>query len=319
MIGRIGRGFSRLREGLRKTRHQLGDGVRAIVKGRSTFDEEMWEELEELLLRADAGAVVAEEIVEELRRASGRWTRPEVEDVLDALRESIRHRLGGETVPLTLDGGDGPAVVLVVGVNGAGKTTTIGKLAARLTAEGRKVLIVAGDTFRMAAVEQLAVWAERAGVPIVRGKEGADAAAVVWDGLEAGLSRGVDVILVDTAGRLHTKSALMEELVKVRRTAEKRLPGAPHEVLLVLDATTGQNALQQARGFGDSLGITGLVLAKLDGTAKGGVVLAIRQELSLPVKLIGVGETLEDLQDFDPAAFAEALAPSATAAGEDAE
>jgi len=319
LIGRLGRGLSRLREGLRKTRHQLGDGVRAIVKGRNSFDEEMWEELEELLLRSDAGAVVAEEIVEELRRESGRWARPDVEEILDGLRESIRRRLGGEASPLALDGGDGPAVVLVVGVNGAGKTTTIGKLAARLTADGKQVLIVAGDTFRMAAVEQLAVWADRAGVPIVKGKEGADAAAVVWDGLDAGASRGADVILVDTAGRLHTKSALMDELVKVRRIVEKRVPGAPHEVLLVLDATTGQNALQQARVFGDSLGITGLVLAKLDGTAKGGVVLAIRRELSLPVKLVGVGEKLEDLQEFDPATFAEALAPSAAAAGEDAQ
>ncbi|GJM43380.1 MAG: signal recognition particle-docking protein FtsY [Gemmatimonadota bacterium] len=310
MIGKIGRGFTRLRDGLRKTRNQLGDGVRSIVKGRSSFDEGMWEEIEELLLRSDTGAAVAEEIVDELRLASGRWGKPDAEQVFSQLRESIATRLGGEPVPLQLDGGEGPAVVLVIGVNGAGKTTSIGKLAARLSGEGKRVLVVAGDTYRMAAMEQLAVWADRADVPIVKGKEGADAAAVVWDGLEAGVRRGSDVILVDTAGRLHTKSGLMDELVKVRRVIEKRLPGAPHEVLLVLDGTTGQNAIQQARVFGESLGVTGLVLAKLDGTAKGGVVMAIRRELDVPVKLIGVGEKLEDLQDFDPAAFAEALAPS---------
>jgi fused signal recognition particle receptor len=319
LIGRIGRGFSRLKAGLTKTRETIGEGVRAIVKGRSTFDEGMWEDLEELLLRADTGAVVAEEIVEELRRAAGRWARPDAEEVFAELRASIARRLGGEAVPLRLGTEEGPAVVLVIGVNGAGKTTTIGKLAARLSGEGKRVLVVAGDTYRMAAVEQLAVWAERAGVQIVRGAEGQDAASVAWDGLEAGIARGVDVILVDTAGRLHTKTGLMDELVKVRRTVEKKLPGAPHEVLLVLDATTGQNALQQVRGFGDNLGITGLVLAKLDGTAKGGVVLAIRRELEVPVKLVGVGEKIEDLQEFDPAAFAEALAPAAPTASEDEE
>ncbi len=310
MIGRLGRGFARLKEGLQRTRESLGDGIRSIVKGRSTVDEEMWEEIEELLLRADTGALVAEEIVEDLRREAGRWSRPDPDEVFAALRKSISERLGGESVPLNLDGGDGPAVLLVVGVNGAGKTTSIGKLAARLTAEGRRVLVVAGDTYRMAAMEQLAVWADRAGVDIVRGKEGADAASVVFDGLEAGVARGADVILVDTAGRLHTKSHLMDELSKVNRVVERRLPGAPHETLLVLDATTGQNALQQARVFGESLGLTGLVLAKLDGTARGGVVLAIRQQLEVPVKLVGVGEKIEDLQDFDPVAFAEALAPA---------
>lgn len=319
MIGKLGRGFTRLREGLTKTRNQLGDGIRMIVKGRSTFDEELWEEIEELLLRSDTGARVAEEIVDDLRKAAGRWGKPDAEQIFDGLREAIAARLGGEPVPLNLDVEEGPAVVLVIGVNGAGKTTSIGKIAARLSSEGKKVLVVAADTYRMAAVEQLAVWADRAGVDIVRGAEGADAAAVVFDGLEAGAKRGVDVILVDTAGRLHTKVGLMDELVKVRRVMAKRMPGTPHEVLLVLDATTGQNALQQARVFGDVLGVTGLVLAKLDGTAKGGVVLAIRQELDVPVKLIGVGEKIEDLQDFVPTAFAEALAPSGEAAREGGE
>ncbi len=308
MIGKIGRQFSRLRDGLRKTRGQLGDGIRGIVGGRSAFDEEMWEEIEDLLLRSDVGAVTAEEIVEDLRKESGRWSRPDAEDVLAKLRESLFLKMGGGEAPeLVLEAEEGPAVVLVIGVNGAGKTTTIGKLAARLREQGRKVLIVAGDTFRMAAMEQLAVWAERADVPLVKGREGADAAAVIFDGLESAIARDVDIVLIDTAGRLHTKSGLMDELRKVKRVIERRLPGAPHEVLLVLDATTGQNALQQARVFGDDLGVTGLVLAKLDGTAKGGVVLAIRRELDIPVKLIGVGEAIEDLQDFDPEEFARAL------------
>ena len=191
MIGKIGRGFSRLREGLSKTRAQLSDGIRSIVKGRSSFDEEMWEELEELLLRADTGAAVAEEVVEELRRKAGRWSEPDPEEVFAALREALADRLGGESVPLTLDAEGGPAVVLIVGVNGAGKTTSIGKLAARLTQAGKRVLVVAGDTYRMAAMEQLAVWADRAGVPIVKGREGADAAAVVYDGIEAGIARSL--------------------------------------------------------------------------------------------------------------------------------
>ena len=310
MIGGIGKRLARLRDGLRKTRSQIGGGVRSIVSGRSAFDEEMWEELEELLLRSDVGAVTVEEIVDDLRQAASGWRKPDAEEVLDALRDSLARKMGaGESPGLVVQADEGPAVVLVIGVNGAGKTTTLGKLASRLHADGRKVLIVAGDTFRMAAVEQLEVWADRADVPIVKGREGADAAAVVFDGLESASARGVDVVLIDTAGRLHTKTALMDELRKVHRVIERRMPGAPHEVLLVLDATTGQNALQQARVFGADLGVTGLVLAKLDGTAKGGVVLAIRRELDIPVKLIGVGERIEDLQDFDPEAFARALVP----------
>ena len=308
MIGKIGRGLARLRDGLRKTRSQIGDGVRGIFGGRTTFEEEMWEELEELLLKSDVGATTAEELVKDLRRASSRWAKPDPEEVLEHLRESLVERMGGDDPPgLNLEAAEGPAVVLVIGVNGAGKTTTLGKLAARLKEQGRSVLVVAGDTFRMAAMEQLAVWADRAGVPVIKGREGADAAAVVYDGLESAVARGIDVVLIDTAGRLHTKVDLMAELRKVRRVIERRLPGAPHEVLLVLDGTTGQNALQQARAFGADLGVTGLVLAKLDGTARGGVVLAIRRELDIPVKLIGVGETIDDLQDFDPEEFARAL------------
>jgi len=311
LIGRIGRGFTRLRDGLRKTRNQLGDGIRTIVSGHSRVDEAMWEEIEELLLRSDVGAATAESIVEDLRDASRGWSRPEPGAVLEALREAIARRMGdGDTGRLRLDADPGPAVVLVIGVNGAGKTTTIAKLAARLRDEGRQVVLAAGDTYRMAATEQLGEWAERVGVPIVKGREGADAAAVVWDALQSATARGADVLIVDTAGRLHTKSNLMEELKKIRRVLERHSPDCPQETLLVLDATTGQNALAQARAFGESLGVTGLVLAKLDGTARGGVVLAIRRELSVPVKLVGVGESLDDLEDFDPAAFARALVPA---------
>jgi fused signal recognition particle receptor len=308
LIGSIGRGFERLRDGLRRTRTQLAEGIRAIVAGRTAIDEKMWEEIEDLLLKSDVGTGAAEEIVADLRRAAGRWNRPDAEGLFAALRESVTARLSSEAAGLALGGGDGPAVVLVVGVNGVGKTTTIAKLAARFKGAGKKVILAAADTYRMAAVEQLAEWAARVDVPIVRGREGADAAAVAFDGLESAIARRADVLLVDTAGRLHTKSHLMEELAKVRRVLEKRLPGAPHEVLLVLDATTGQNAVQQARAFA-GVGVTGLVLAKLDGTARGGVILAIRRELDVPVKLVGVGEQVEDLQDFDPVAFARALVP----------
>lgn len=313
MIRKIGLGLDRLRHGLSRTRDQLAEGIRGIVKGRSTFDEGMWEELEELLLKSDVGAATADELVEELRREAGRWSRPDAAQMMAALRSAIAARLGESGAGLASPPGNGPVVVLVVGVNGVGKTTTIAKLAARFREEDRKVVLAAADTYRTAAVEQLAEWARRVDVPVVRGREGADAAAVAFDGLESAIARGADVLIVDTAGRLHTKSNLMDELSKIRRVLDRRLPGAPHETLLVLDATTGQNALQQARAFG-ALGVTGLVLAKLDGTARGGVVLAIRRELDVPVKFVGVGERVEDLQEFDPAAFAEALVPAPEAA-----
>jgi fused signal recognition particle receptor len=311
LIGKIGRGFTKLRDGLRKSRDHLGDGIRSIVSGRSAVDESMWEEIEELLLRADVGAGTAEAIVADLRRSATGWSRPEPAEVMEGLRSAIADLMGtDDRAALNLDPEDRPAVVLVIGVNGAGKTTTIAKLAARLSGEGKRVVLAAGDTYRMAATEQLGEWADRVGVPVVKGKEGADAAAVVFDALESAIAREADVLIVDTAGRLHTKTELMEELQKIRRVLERRSPKAPHETLLVLDATTGQNALTQARVFGETLGVTGLVLAKLDGTAKGGVVLAIRRELAVPVKLVGVGEGIEDLEDFDPAAFARALVPS---------
>jgi fused signal recognition particle receptor len=314
LIGRIGQGLARLREGLAKTRARLGEGIRALVTGGRSLDESTWEGIEELLLAADVGAVASGEILADLRKAAGGWSRPSAEDVFDALRRSVETRLGGAPAELTLTAAGGPCVVLVVGVNGSGKTTTIGKLAARLAKDGRSVLVVAADTYRAAAVEQVSQWAARAGVDVVKGHEGADAAAVVHDGLSAALARHADVVLVDTAGRLHTKTSLMEELAKVRRVAGRVVPGAPHEVLLVLDATTGQNGVRQAEAFSKSLGVTGLVLAKLDGTAKGGVVLAIRRELPVPVKLVGTGESIEDLEDFDPSLFASALVPEAGSA-----
>ena len=303
----IGRGLARLREGLARTRARLGEGVRALVTGRSGLDETTWEGLEEVLLGADVGAVAADEIVGDVRRAAAGWSSPEPERVFEELRRSIETRLAGSGGALQLSNPDGPSVVLLVGVNGSGKTTTAGKLASRLVREDRRVLVVAADTFRAAAVEQLGGWAERAGVPIVKGKEGADAAAVVHDGLTAAVARGCDVVLVDTAGRLHTKTSLMDELAKVRRVAARVVPGAPHEVLLVLDATNGQNAIAQARQFHEALGVTGIALTKLDGTAKGGVVIGITDELGIPVRYVGVGERVADLQEFSPAAFVRAL------------
>ncbi len=306
LIGQIGRGLARLRDGLRRTREAIRDGIRGALRG-AVLDDAFWEEIEALLLRADTGVDAAEEIVAELRKGAARLSAPDADSVLGLLREIIARRLGSTPSELNIEGIAPPAVVLVVGVNGTGKTTTIGKLAHRLRSDGKHVLLAAADTYRAAAMEQLEAWAQRAGVGIVRGQEGQDAAAVVVDALDAAAARGIDVVIVDTAGRLHTKVNLMDELSKIRRVVDKRIPGAPHETLLVLDATMGQNAIRQAKAFGDTLGITGIVLAKLDGTAKGGAVLAIHEELGVPVKLIGIGESIEDLQEFDPAAFAEAL------------
>jgi fused signal recognition particle receptor len=261
-------------------------------------DDESWEELEEALISADVGMAATDELVERLRR------RRNVHDLEQALVEEITDMLGE---PGTLAVNERPSVVLVVGVNGTGKTTTIGKLAHRLSEHGHSVLVAAADTFRAAAEEQLEIWSQRAGADFVGSTKGADPAAVAFDAIDAAESRGRDVVLVDTAGRLHTQTNLMEELRKIRRVISGRLDGAPHETLLVLDSTTGQNGLQQARLFGEAVDVTGVALTKLDGTAKGGIVLPIAVELGLPVKLIGVGETLEDLRPFDPADFARAL------------
>ncbi len=295
-------------DGLAQTRSRMIDRLDALFNGRKTIDPALWSELEELLITSDVGVRTALHLLGVVRAAADR------QELTDSVRLRELLRLEVERILRAVDGSlldpdavDGPLVVLVVGVNGAGKTTTIGKLAARYVAQGKKVLIGAGDTFRAAAVEQVQIWGERAGAEVVAHPEGADPAAVSHDAIAAGLSRSVDVVLCDTAGRLHTKGGLMEELKKVHRVAGKVLDGAPHEVLLVLDATTGQNAIFQAREFSQAVPVTGIVLTKLDGTAKGGVILGVGQELDIPVKLIGIGEAVEDLCDFEPDRFVAAL------------
>ena len=298
--------FSRLKAGLSKTRELLFMNVGAIARGIGPVDETVLDELEEALILADAGAELAREYVESLRAAWRQGELPDVETLRARLRKMVAGTLAPRMVPLQVSP-PYPFVVLVVGVNGVGKTTTIGKVASFLRSEGHTVLVAAADTFRAAAIEQLAVWAERAGADIVRHKEGADSSAVAFDAVRAARARGTHVVLVDTAGRLHTKSHLMEEVRKVVRVLGKEIPGAPHEVLLVLDATSGRNAIAQAKTFQEVTGVTGLVLTKLDGTAKGGVVLCVTREVGAPIRFIGVGEKAEDLRPFDAQAFAEAL------------
>ena len=288
--------FSRLRDSLSKSRQALTAEISLAAFDAS--DEEAWERLEESLIMADVGVPATAELVQRLE------TRGADGDLGPALAEELERLLGD---PGTLAVQERPSVVLVVGVNGTGKTTTIGKLASVLREHGHSVVLAAADTFRAAAEEQLEIWAERAGADFVGSSHGGDPAAVAYDAVEAARARGRDVVIVDTAGRLHTQTNLMEELAKVRRVIEQRLPGAPHETLLVVDATTGQNGLQQARLFRDTVGVTGVALTKLDGSAKGGVAVAIAHELGLPVKLVGVGETLDDLRPFDPHDFARAL------------
>ncbi len=290
---------------LQRTREAFGASLRAIF-GREKADEVAYEGLEEVLLRADVGARSTAALLAELRRR----VSPDAPaaQLRVALRTLVQERLERHAPALaTVEAG--PLVILVVGVNGSGKTTTIGKLAARYRAAGRSVILGAGDTFRAGAVEQLKVWAERAGVPVIAHQEGADPAAVLHDTLQAAVARNIDVVIGDTAGRLQAQKTLMDELAKVRRVIGRIVPGAPHETLLVLDGTMGQNAFSQARVFKDVAGVTGIVLTKLDGTAKGGIILGISEELALPVKLVGVGEKLEDLRPFDAAAFAQALFP----------
>jgi fused signal recognition particle receptor len=299
--------FDRLKEGLTKTKSALVDRVSSIMTVFRKIDDELFEELEEALIQADVGVETSMQLVEELRREVKKRGLKNGEELLPVMQEIISRMLGAETEPLTMVPG-GLTVILVVGVNGAGKTTTIGKLAHHLKAEqGKKVVLAAADTFRAAAVEQLQVWGERAGVPVVAHAEGADPAAVAFDGVVQGKATGADVVIIDTAGRLHNKVALMDELRKIHRVIEREVPGAPHETLLVLDATTGQNAVQQTKLFKEVAGVTAIALTKLDGTAKGGVVIAIKNEQDVPVKFIGVGERIDDLQPFDPKAFAAAL------------
>ncbi len=288
--------FSRLRDSLSKSRRALTEEI--ALTAFDPGDEASWERLEEALIAADVGVPATAELVQRLE------ARGDAADLSEALQEEIV-RLLDEPGRLELNGQ--PSVILVVGVNGTGKTTTIGKLAAKLSEHGHSVLVAAADTFRAAAEEQLEIWAQRAGADFVGSERGGDPAAVAFDAIGAAQSRGRDVVVVDTAGRLHTQANLMEELAKVRRVLAQRLEGAPHETLLVVDATTGQNGLQQARLFGQAVDVSGIVLTKMDGSAKGGIAIAIAHDLGLPVKLIGIGERLDDLRPFDPSDFARAL------------
>ena len=306
--------FEKIRNGLRKTRNKIGDMFNSIFSSFREVDEEMLDELEEALILSDMGTEAAQDVIETLRRDVQLNKLREPEAVRARLTEILTELLRGEpeedadersTMGLKLT--TKPAIILVVGVNGVGKTTSIGKLANLLANEGKRVMLAAGDTFRAAAAEQLSIWAERAGAEIVRHEEGSDPASVVYDAIQAAKARNCDVIICDTAGRLHNKSNLMRELEKISRVIDRELPGADRETLLVLDATTGQNALLQAKSFKESVSITGLVLAKLDGTAKGGIVIAIKRELDVPVRFVCVGEGIDDLLPFDPEEFAKAL------------
>lgn len=298
--------FQRLRAAFSRGGETLGAGLGAVLGGRK-IDAAALEELETRLLQADCGLAVTEELIEGLRKRVARQQLGDVEALLAALREDITALLTPVAQPLVVDRAHKPYTILVVGVNGSGKTTTIGKLAQRYGAEGLKVVLAAGDTFRAAAVEQIGIWATRTGAQLVSQAAGADPAAVAFDAVQAAKSRGADVLIADTAGRLQAQAQLMDELRKVRRVITKADPAAPHEVLLVLDATQGQNALAQAQQFHAAVGVTGLVLTKLDGTARGGIVLAIARQLKLPIRYIGLGEQAGDFAEFDPAAFARAL------------
>lgn len=290
--------FERFRESLKKTRKNFIERVEETLSGR-TIDMPVLEELEEILIISDLGVKAAKEITGAIKDKDPAHIREFLKD------ETLKILKAGEA-PLHIDRHK-PSVIMVVGVNGSGKTTTIGKLAKRFRDEGKEVILVAGDTFRAAAIEQLTVWGERVGAKVIKHSHGADPGAVVFDAIQAAKAKGIDIVIVDTAGRLHTKVPLMEELKKIKRVMDKEMPGSPQELLLVLDATTGQNAISQARIFHEAIGISGIVLTKLDGTAKGGIIVAIIKEIGIPVKLIGIGEKAEDLRDFNAEEFAEAL------------
>ena len=296
--------FDKIREGLKKTRDNISGQITQMVNSFTKIDEELFEELEELLVMGDVGVNTAGFICDRLRQRIKEKGITDPSLIMGELKAIVSEMLQGDN---ELHAGTKPSIILVIGVNGVGKTTTIGKLGASLKGEGKKVLLCAGDTFRAAAAEQLTIWAQRSGAEIVKQHEGADPAAVVFDAVSAAKARNTDVILVDTAGRLHNKQNLMNELNKISRVIDREPPGCARETLLVLDATTGQNALNQAKLFREAAGLTGLVLTKLDGTARGGVVIGIREELDIPIKYIGVGEQIDDLRPFDPVEFANAL------------
>ncbi len=303
--------FNKLKEGLAKTRDNLVTKVKTLISSKSKIDEELLENLEEILILGDVGLMTTTKIIENIKNRVKKEKYENSEDIDRLLREELEKLLlddkANEENNFSLSVAKKPYVIMIVGVNGVGKTTTVAKLAFNYKSGGNKVLIAAADTFRAAANEQLEIWAERAGVDIIQQTQGADPAAVAFDAYQAAKARNIDVLLIDTAGRLHTKINLMEELKKIKRVLQKQSPEIPHEILLVLDATTGQNAIQQANQFSSTVGITGLIVTKLDGTAKGGIVIAISNELKIPVRFIGVGEHIDDLQPFNKKAFVNAL------------
>jgi len=299
--------FGRLKQGLQKTRHQLTEGLATLVLGKKNIDAELLEEIETILLTSDVGIAVSQQIIADLTAQVARKQLSDPQALWEALQKHLQTVLEPCEQPLVINTAHKPYVILIVGVNGVGKTTTIGKLAKRLQQEGKKVMLAAGDTFRAAAVEQLQVWGERNNIPVVAQHQGADSASVIYDALQAAQARDIDVLIADTAGRLHTKENLMQELQKVRRVLTKIDPAAPHETMLVLDAGTGQNALNQAEQFHQAVQLTGITLTKLDGTAKGGIIFAIAKKLGLPIRFIGVGESIDDLRPFVAQEFASAL------------
>jgi fused signal recognition particle receptor len=298
----------RLRDGLKRSQEYLSGGLSSVLEPERPIDDALYEELEEVLIAADLGAPIATDFTNRAREEVMFGTVTRADQFRPLFRRFLVETLTPAAQPLNLDAR--PSVVLMLGVNGAGKTTTCAKLAASLKADGRQVLLAAADTFRAAAIEQLETWGQRIGVEVIRQASGSDPAAVVFDAIKASLARSVDTLVIDTAGRLHTKTNLMDELAKLKRVIERQCPGAPHESLMVLDAPTGQNGFAQAQMFHEAIGLSGVCLTKLDGTAKGGIVVRIVRELKLPVKLIGVGERVEDLQAFDPVAFVDALVPA---------
>jgi fused signal recognition particle receptor len=303
-----GRGlFKRLREGLAKTRTGLAGRLDNLFLGKKQIDEDLLEQLEEILFTSDLGVATTQELIETVQAGVARKELDQPDKLRTALKEQILQFLDVPEIPHPMPGPDEPYVIMVIGVNGVGKTTTIAKLGHQAREQGKTVMFAAGDTFRAAAIEQLQVWGDRVGAEVIKQKQGSDPSAVVFDGLSSALAKRTDVVLIDTAGRLHTKSNLMEELQKTHRVIQRKLPGAPHEVWLVLDATTGQNAIAQAEMFHKMLGLTGIILTKLDGTAKGGIVVGISHQMKIPIKFIGIGEKMDDLRPFDARDFVDAI------------
>lgn len=299
--------FGRLRSGLSKTGGALTEGMGSLVLGKKQIDDDVLEELETRLLMADVGMEATQRIIADLTKRTARKELNDVEALMSALNDEMVQILTPIAKPLSIDPANKPTVILLVGINGAGKTTTIGKLAKKFQNQGKSVMLAAGDTFRAAAVEQLQVWGERNEIPVVAQGTGADSASVIYDAMESAKAKNIDILLADTAGRLHTQTNLMEELKKVKRVMQKIDPSAPHEIMLIVDASIGQNALAQAREFNQALDLTGISVTKLDGTAKGGILFAIAEQIGIPVRFIGVGESIDDLQEFEAAKFAQAL------------